>query len=101
MIPITDSNFSFFLLNIRSLCKHVKDLKTVLANNFVDIVLLTETQIVHSTGVSSIITDLPKYKINFNNSQFKYNSLAIGNKDRTFLSDIDCLAGVTKLNLKK
>ena len=91
--------FVFGLFNTRSLKKHAIDMasdENVLEN---DVIILTETQLHPHTEVSCIKTKLERFNFNFNSSDFKFSSLAIGYKDSVQILDHEKHCGISLLTI--
>ena len=86
-ICVTDDTITILLLNVRSLSKHARDIKSDVRLMSNDVLYLTETQLQHQHLRNGIEQDFENFRIFFNNNDKKFLSLAYAfQKDLTLIT---------------
>ena len=86
-ICVTNDTITILLLNVRSLSKHARDIKSDVRLMSNDVLYLTETQLQHQHLRNGIEQDFENFRIFFNNNDKKFLSLAYAfQKDLTLIT---------------
>ena len=101
-IDISNDTLSLFLLNVRSLKKHARDLKSDIRIMNNDIVCLTETQMSPESTIPNADSFNAIFDIFMNNNENKFLTLAYALRKQTMvLNEFENLPAVTFLKVNK